>query len=71
MVFSCHSVGRSAEFLVDTGASHYIISKKLYDLMSDEHDNLISRVNARSADGSCMQTFGRTFVEVSALTHHS
>ena len=57
--------GRSAEFLIDTGASHSMVSKRFYDLMSDGQDNLISRVNAHSADGSRMQTFGRTFVQVS------
>ena len=28
--------GRSAEFLVDTGASHSMISKRFYDLLSSE-----------------------------------
>ena len=56
--------GRTGEFLVDTGASHSIISKKFYGLVSDGHENLDSRVSARSADGSSMQTFGRIFMKL-------
>ena len=57
--------GRSGEFLIDTGASHSLISRKFYSLLPDEHDNFRMRVNACTADGSRMQTFGRTFLPLS------
>ena len=54
--------GRAAEFLIDTGASHSLISRKFYSLLPGNHDDLKLRVNACTADGSRMQTFGRTFL---------
>ena len=57
--------GRTGEFLIDTGASHSIISRKFYSLLSGRHDDLKLRVNACSADGSRMQTFGKTFLPLS------
>ena len=56
--------GRTGEFLVDTGASHSLISKKFYSLVSEEHDKFGKNVNALTADGSSMQTFGRTFLTI-------
>jgi hypothetical protein len=56
--------GKDAEFLVDTGASHSIISWKFFNLVSDEHDNLTVKVNAHTADGSRIRTFGRTFMRI-------
>ena len=56
--------GRDAEFLMDTGASHSIISRKLNLLLSNEHDNSKMKVNALTADGSSMKTFGRTFMRL-------
>ena len=55
-------LGTTGEFLVDTGASHSFISKKFYGLLTGNHENLNKRVNACSADGTRMTTFGRTLV---------
>ena len=54
--------GRTGEFLLDTGASHSLVSNKFYSLLSDNHDDFKMKVNACSADGSSLQTFGRTFL---------
>ena len=54
--------GKDAEFLVDTGASHSIISRKLQLLLSGEHENFKMKVNALTADGSRMKTFGKIFL---------
>ena len=59
--------GRPAEFLVDTGASHSLISKRFHSLLPVDHDDLIKRVNARTADGSSLQTYGRTFIPISIV----
>mgnify|MGYP000550446160 FL=1 len=57
--------GRRGEFLIDTGASHSFISKKFYSLLPDRHEDLLVRVSACTADGSSMQTFGKTFMPIS------
>ena len=54
--------GKAAEFLIDTGASHSLVSRKFYSLLPGRHDDLKLRVNACTADGTRMQTFGRTFL---------
>ena len=59
--------GRNAEFLVDTGASHCLISKKFHSLLPVDHDNLTKRVNAWTADGSSLQTYSRTFLPISIV----
>ena len=59
--------GRKGEFLVDTGASHSLVSKKFFDLLPNLHENPTKGVNARTADGSRMQTYGRTFLPVSIV----
>ena len=59
--------GRNAEFLVDTGASHSLISRKFHSLLPVDHDDLTKRVNARTADGSSLQTYGRTFLPISIV----
>ena len=56
--------GRTAEFLIDTGASHSVVSKKFYSLLLGNHDNFKVKVNACMADGSRMQMFGRTFMRI-------
>ena len=53
--------GRSGEFLVDTGASHSVISRKFHSLLPDKQDDFKTKVNALTADGSSIQTFGKTF----------
>ena len=55
-------LGRIAEFLVDTGASHSFISSKLYNSLPGRTESFASKIQACSADGSQMQTYGRTFV---------
>ena len=57
--------GRTAEFLIDSGASHSVISKKFYSLLSGNHDDFKMKVNACTADGSRMRTYGRTFMRIS------
>ena len=59
--------GRSGEFLIDTGASHSLISKDFFDLLPDLHENPTRGVNARMANGSRMQTYGRTFLPIGVL----
>ena len=59
--------GRNAEFFVDTGASHSLISKRFHSLLLVDHDNLIKRVNARTADGSSLKTYGRIFLPISVV----
>ena len=55
-------LGKVGEFLVDTGASHSFVSHRFYSFMQSQHDNFISKVNACSADGTRMRTYGRTLV---------
>ena len=52
--------GRMGEFLIDTGASHSAMSKRFFDLVSGMDEDLTTRVNACTADGSRIRTFGRT-----------
>ena len=59
--------GRVGEFLVDTGASHSIISRRFYTLLVGTNDDLKLRVNACTADGSRLRTFGRTFLCISVM----
>ena len=56
--------GRTAEFLVDTGASHSIISRRFYSSLPGTHDDFKLKVNACTADGSRMQTYGRTVLPI-------
>ena len=56
--------GKDAEFLVDTGASHSVISRKFHNQLSKEHDDFKMKVNAVTADGSRIQTFGRTYMRI-------
>ena len=58
--------GRVGEFLVDTGASHCIFSRRFYTLLLGTNDDLKLRVNACTADGSRLRTFGSTFLCISA-----
>ena len=62
---SCSVQGMEGEFLMDTGASHSMISKRLFNLLPGVCDNLRMRVNACTADGTRMRTFGRTFLIIS------
>ena len=59
--------GRTGEFLMDTGASHSLISKRFYDLLPDLRDKPIAGVRAKSADGSSIQTYGKTFLPISIV----
>jgi len=56
--------GKVAEFLVDTGASHSIISRRFCDLVSDKQSKLDPSANALTADGSRLQTFGKRFMKI-------
>ena len=52
--------GRMREFLVDTGASHSVISKGFFDQVASRDEDLTLGVNASGADGNRIPTFGRT-----------
>ena len=56
--------GTVGEFLIDTGASHSLISKEFFDRMSGRINNLRERVSACTADGSGMRTFGKAYMNV-------
>ena len=56
--------GKVAEFLVDTGASHSMVSRGFYDLVSSGDETLTKRRSARLADGSRLQTYGRRFMKL-------
>ena len=51
--------GRSAEFLIDTGASHSMIGKDFYRSLAVSSDQPLGLDRVVSADGSEMQTYGR------------
>ena len=50
---------------MDTGASHSMVSKRFISLLPNMCENLTMRVNACTADGTRMRTFGRTFLIIS------
>ena len=56
--------GKVAEFLVDTGASHSMVSRGFYDLVSSGDETLKMRRSATLADGSRLQTYGRRFMRL-------
>ena len=51
--------GRSAEFLIDTGASHSMIGRHFFRTLADLPDKPLRGDRVRSADGSHMQTYGK------------
>ena len=51
--------GRTAEFLVDTGASHSMIGRDFYRSLAVTSDEPLGSDRVCSADGSEMQTYGR------------
>ena len=57
--------GRTVEFLVDTGASHSCISRRIHSLLPGEHDTFTTEGRACTADGSMMQTYGKTCMRFS------
>ena len=57
-------LGEEGEFLVDTGASHSVISRDFYAKLPCYHDNPAQEGGARTANGSPLKTFGRIMMRM-------
>ena len=51
--------GHSFDFLIDTGASHTMVSRETSRVFVEPSDNLYKGITASTATGSEMQTYGR------------
>ena len=56
---SCRVRGRPVDFLIDTGASHTMISRDICRSIVVKSDDLFKGITANTASGSAMQTYGR------------
>ena len=57
-------LGETGEFLVDTGASNSVISKRFFEKLPCDHSNLSRSGKACTADGSPLRTFGRVMLRI-------